>query len=63
MKHEKGKKDRKMVNLSSYGAALLGDRKARIDKQRAKIGKPEITYSALVEVALENLTIEMGVNK
>ncbi|HTH32578.1 MAG TPA: hypothetical protein VL946_14610 [Lacibacter sp.] len=63
MKHEKGKKNRHMVNLSPYGAALLGDRKARIDKQRAKLGKPDITYSALVEAALENMTIEMGVNK
>lgn len=63
MAHVKKPEARRMVNLSPYANALLNDRKARIDKHRQKIGKPEITYTALIELAIENLTIEMGVSK
>lgn len=63
MAHVKKPETRKMVNLSPYATALLNDRKARIDKQRGKIGKPDITYTALIELAIENLTIEMGIAK
>ena len=54
---------RKMVNLSPYGVSLLNDRASRINKERAKIGKPDIKINTLLEAALENLTVEMGVVK
>ncbi len=63
MAHVKKTETRKMVNLSPYATALLNDRKARIDKRRNKMGKGDITYTALIELAIENLTVEQGVAK
>jgi ABC-type uncharacterized transport system permease subunit len=63
MKREKKIKPRKMVNMSPYASSLLENRKLMIDKLRLKEGKPEITYTALLEVAIENMSIEMGVKK
>ena len=63
MKHTKEPTERKMVNLSPYAASMLATRKAAIDKQRKKLGKPEIKINQLIEVAIENLTIEHGVLK
>jgi len=63
MAHTKEPTERKMVNLSPYAASLLANRKAMIDKQRKKLGKPEIKIGQILEAALENLTVEMGVAK
>jgi len=63
MAHTEELTERKMVNLSPYAASLLENRKAMIDKQRKKIGKPKIKINQLIEAALENLTVEMGVAK
>jgi hypothetical protein len=63
MAHTKAPTERKMVNLSPYAASLLENRKAMMDKQRKKLGKPDIKIGQILEAALENLTIEMGVNK
>ena len=63
MAHTKEPTERKMVNLSPYAASLLANRKAMIDKQRKKMGKPEIKICQILEAALENLTVQMGVEK
>ena len=63
MAHTKELTERKMVNLSPYAASLLANRKVMIDKQRKKLGKPEIKIGQILEAALENLTVEMGAAK
>jgi hypothetical protein len=55
--------ERKMVNLSPYAVSLLENRKAMIDKQRKKMGKPPIKITQIIEAALENITVEIGVAK
>lgn len=63
MAHTKELTERKMVNLSPYAASLLENKKAMIDKQRKKLGKPEIKIGQILEAALENLTVEIGAAK
>ena len=55
--------ERKMVNLSPYAVSLLENRKAMIDKQRKKMGKPPIKITQIIEAALENITVEIGAAK
>jgi len=54
-------KPRKMVNLSPLTGAMLDERLARINKARATNSKSPLNRNDIIEIAIENLTIEMGV--
>jgi hypothetical protein len=50
-----------MVNLSPLTGAMLDERLARINKARATNSKSPLNRNDIIEIAIENLTIEMGV--
>lgn len=63
MAHIKKLETRKTVNLSPVVGAMLEDRVSRINKARDKAGKSKLNRNDIIELAIENLTIEMGVSK
>jgi len=49
-----------MVNLNPTPAALLQTRKDKINKAREKANKRPLDNGEIIEIALTNLTVEMG---
>ena len=52
--------DRKMINLNPVPAAILKARKDKINKAREKVNKRPLDNGEIIEIALTNLTVEMG---
>lgn len=63
MPHDKKVTGRKMVSIHAATNNLLELQLAKINKLRAKASKVELTRSELIALAIENVTIEMGVSK
>jgi hypothetical protein len=62
MTEEKSKKQSPVVRISERGEAALLERHSRINKNRLKAGKKELTKRDIVECALFNLSVEQGFN-
>lgn len=56
-------KKRKMVNLNPYTASLFDGKLKRINNARARKNKAPLTNTDFVELAIENLTVQMGVER
>lgn len=63
MPHDKKVTGRKMVSIHNATNNLLELQLAKINKIRAKASKVELTRSELMAVAIENLTVTMGVDR
>ena len=63
MAHIKKLETRKTVNLSPVVGAMLEDRVSRINKARDKAGKSKLNRNDIIELAIENLTVDQGVAK
>lgn len=56
------KKQSPVVRISERGEAVLLERHARINKNRLKAGKKQLTRRDIVECALLNLSVDQGFN-
>lgn len=55
--------DRKMINLNPKTTLMLENRLLLINKARLKAKKKTLNRNDIIELAIENLTIEMGVSR
>lgn len=55
--------ERKMINLNPTTTLMLENRLLLINKARLKAKKKTLNRNDLIELAIENLTIEMGLAK
>jgi len=54
--------ERKMVNLHPVTAGMLEVKLERINRARKKESKKPLTNGDVIQLALSNLTIEMGIH-
>ena len=57
------KEGRLMMGIPALTANMLEIQRIKINKERAKLNKEPLTKVAIIALAIENLTIEMGVSK
>jgi hypothetical protein len=55
--------DRKMINLNPQTTLILENRLIAINKARLKAKKKTLNRNDVIALAIENLTVEMGVAK
>lgn len=59
---EEKKKQTPSVRITERGHSAVNERRARINKNRVKAGKRELTMGEIVECAVFNLSVEQGFN-